>query len=137
MRNLVEQGFVLHDGLAFEYISELNVFVLEGEIRCLGGVEVTVKKEIAILDGEGSTSLIQTSKYSYHCHIAGGPNILRYDSPVAHRDFHHKHLFDTFGDNRETEIIRLESEDAVPTLYEVLQELQVWYWENHERIAQL
>jgi len=137
MRNLMEQGFVLEDGLTFEYLSELNVFVLTGEIRCLGGIEVTVKKEIAVLAGEGPTALVQTTKYSYHCHIGGGPNILRYDSPVAHRDFHHKHLFDTFGDNSETEILHLDTEESVPTLHEVLQELQAWYWENHEKIARL
>lgn len=135
MTNLENQGFVLRDDCNFELFRDL--IVLAGRIHCLGQIEVTVKKLIEVLSGSGHACMVQTKQFSYHANIANGPNILRYDSPVPHRNYYHKHRFDTFGSRREIEVVQIDSEEDVPTLGEVLTELQEWYCENVERIATL
>lgn len=135
MASLVNQGFVLQDDCSFEFFQGL--IVLEGRIHCLGQIEVTVKKLIDVLSGSGHARIVQTRQFSYHANFANGPNILRYDSPVPHRNYFHKHRFDTFGTRREIEVVQIDSEEDVPTLGEVLTELQEWYWGNEDRIATL
>lgn len=132
MDHHVQRGFVLEDGLNFRFLPGL--ITLEGRITCKGGIEVTVLKEITILEGEGPRALVRTSKYSYHANLRGGANIFRYDSPGSHRDCHHRHIFDTFGDNAEIDVIRLGSEDEIPTISDVLTKLQVWFEEHEDKL---
>jgi len=63
--------------------------------------------------------------------------ILRYDSPVDHRPFHHKHVFDPFRAGVELRVEQFDDMDMTPTLGDVIKELQDWYWEHEVEIAAL
>jgi hypothetical protein len=73
----------------------------------------------------------------YHAWIRGVHNILRYESAHEHRPHAHKHLYDTFGTGLEREVIALAEEDRIPTLGEVVRELQAWHEANAARIGEL
>jgi len=55
--------------------------------------------------------------------------IFRYNSPHQnHREFHHVHRFDLLGTGAET--VTPVDERDVPTLRQVLEEAEGWYWGN-------
>lgn len=135
MQKLLDEGFVVEDRSEFTFLP--SIILLQGTIVCLEGLSVEVEKEIEVLRGRGPTAEVQTRKFRYHAWVRGIHNILRYDSPHGHRPYPHKHLYDTFGSGRESDIVTLEGEDQVPTLGEVLQELQTWHELNATRIRQL
>ncbi|MDA1080338.1 MAG: hypothetical protein O2973_01480 [Gemmatimonadetes bacterium] len=60
-----------------------------------------------------------------------------HDSAHDHRPQPHKHVYNTFGDGRESEVIDLEDEDAIPTLGEVIREVQDWHARNAGRLRRL
>jgi hypothetical protein len=136
MRSLIDRGFVLDDGVEVLLLPDIGSVILHGRISCLGGIEVTVEKELAILSGAGPTAKVKHRKFSYHANVAAGPNIFRYDSPVDHRPFYHKHCFDIFGDGSD-HIQEIPDLEAVPTLGDVLDELEEWYWTHTDQIKAL
>lgn len=79
----------------------------------------------------------QTKHFRYQAWLRGVRNILRYESAHAHRSYAHKHVYDTFGDGLESAVIELRDEDQIPTLGEVIRELQVWHGEHASRIREL
>ena len=133
MQSLLDEGFVVRDRSGFEFLGP--VVSLTGRIRCLGGIEVTVLKTLRVLSGEDLNAMVQTVKYTYHAQFLNGVRIFRYDSPVQHRNFHHKHVFDTFGTGDQVDVKRIDQESEVPTLREVLVELCDWYWANQDDVA--
>ena len=135
MQKLLDEGFVVEDRCEFTFLP--SVILLQGAIVCLDDLIVEVDKEIEILRGRGRTAEVQTRKFRYHAWVRGIHNILRYDSPHGHRPYPHKHLYNTFGDGREADIVTLDGEAQLPTLGEVLQELQAWHEMNANRIRQL
>jgi hypothetical protein len=135
MVDLMAEGFVVEDRCRFTFLP--SVVLLQGTIVCLDGLTLDVDKEIAVLQGRGMTALVQTRRFRYHAWVRGVHNILRYESAHPHRRHAHKHLYDTFGDGRETEVIDLVEEDDIPTLGEVIRELQLWHQENATRIKEL
>ncbi len=135
MESHMATGFVLADTVTFTPYSNAGIIVLSGTITCLGGIVITVEKTLDVLSGTGANAFVQHNFFNYHAHLAGGPSIFRYDSPCEHRDYYHKHIFDTFGSG-EQRIERIENVEAVPTLGKVIAELDGWYWTNRERIGQ-
>lgn len=135
MARFVDEGFVVEDRCQFEFLP--GRILLSGAILCLDGIVLVVEKEITVLAGEGMTSRVQTSRFRYHAWIRGEHNILRYESAHEHRPVSHKHVYNTFGDGLESEVIDLTREDDVPTLGDVLRELQGWHEANAARIARL
>ncbi|MGH7583309.1 MAG: hypothetical protein ACREL5_08810 [Gemmatimonadales bacterium] len=133
MATFREEGFVVHDGCAFTILGK--VVLLEGTITCLDGIVIEVRKEIDVLSGRGGSAWVRTRSFCYHAGLRGGETILRYDSPHGHRPYHHKHTYDTFGDGRELAIEELRSEREVPTLGEVIRELQGWHQQNAAHLA--
>lgn len=124
MAAFLAEGFVVQDDCRFSFLPTL--VILEGLVICTDGITLDVRKEIAILDGRGPAATVQTRMYRYNAWLRGTHNILRYDSPHAHRQFHHKHLYDTFRTGRELDLLRIDDEDEIPTMADVLRELRSW-----------
>ena len=57
------------------------------------------------------------------------------DSPHDHLPHPHKHIYDTFGSGHETQVITLRKESDVPTLGEVIRELQEWHLMNAGKLS--
>lgn len=111
-------------------------FLLVGEIGCLGKIVISVEKFIEIVSGFGEESMVRTKWYSYNVFIRGGYNISRYDNQddeyvrPGHEDEHHKHIFDwRTGEENPISPVWV-GVNAWPTLGEVLQEIEDWYWEH-------
>ena len=134
MQDFLLEGFVLEEDLRFQAIGRRSI-VLYGSIRCLGGIVLEVEKELQVLDGAGPTARVQTRTYRYHAWLPARHNILRYDSPHAHRPYHHVHRFDALGTGREVSIDPIEDEAAIPTLSEVLDELRDWFYRNADTLG--
>lgn len=134
MADLLSEGFVVEDQCRFTFLPEL--IVLDGVIVCLDGITLEVRKEIAVLEGRGMTARVQTRAFRYHAWVRGVHNILRYESAHEHRRLPHKHVYDTFGTGPDT-ITDLADENDVPTLGEVIRELQIWHLENAPRLKEL
>jgi len=112
--------------------------LLQGGIGCLGNIVVQVEKFIEVLNGAGEDAVVQTKWYSYNAFIRGNYNLFRYDNQdndyfrPGHRDEHHKHLFDwRTGEELPTSPAWIGA-DKWPTLGEVLQEVEEWYWQHRE-----
>lgn len=114
-----------------------GAILLTGRIICLDGIEVDVLKSIGIRSGTGMTAVVQTDSFTYNCWVRGRHNILRYCSAHAHRSYAHKHIYDPFDRGREVECRELRTEDEIPTLREVIEELQAWHQETAHRLSDL
>ena len=135
MTRFADEGLVVEDQCELTFLP--GSILLAGRVLCLDGIVLEVEKEIAILAGEGMNARVQTATFRYHAWIRGEHNILRYESPHEHRPAAHKHVYNTFGDGLEAEVLDLNREDDIPTLGDVLRELQLWHEENASRIARL
>lgn len=135
MTKLLDEGFVIEDECAFTFLRE--AVVLEGRIICLDSISLDVRKEIAILSGSGMNARVQTRMFRYQAWVRGAHNVLRYDSAHPHRPYAHKHVYNTFGDGREVEIVELRTDEDVPTLGEVIRELHDWHSANASRLRTL
>jgi Family of unknown function (DUF6516) len=131
MEKFKASRFVGAETLAFS--NDLpGVITLEGEIACRGNILVTVEKYLRILGGDGDNAMVQTFQYSYNVSVRNEGNIFRYDNShdrPGHADRHHKHEFDENGEK----IIWIGYQ-SWPTLGQVLQETQEWYWLNCESL---
>ena len=100
-------------------------------IRCLGGIRVAVEKKLKILNGQGANALVQTSEYHYNAFVRDQGNLFRYDSPHGHRPYHHVHRFDFLKTWSQTGVQELRTENEIPTLSDVLDEVCEMYY-GHE-----
>ena len=114
-----------------------DIVVVSGDIACLGSIVLQVKKEVDVLYHGAANPRVQTRSFSYNARVRGHHNILRYDSPHDHRPHPHKHIYDTFGSGDETEVVTLLKQSDVPTLGEVIRELQEWYLMNAGSLRRL
>ncbi len=130
-------GFVEEDGLVFEPLEGTGTIRLGGEIRCVGGITISVQKLLEVVEGSDRHALVETVAYSYNVRLQGVGNVVRYDSPhPGHNADHHVHRYDVFGGSRQA-TTSMHGEKGWPTLSEVIVEAREWYWENHERVAAL
>jgi len=135
MSDLLDQGFVLQDDCQFAFFPQ--VVLLQGRIICLDAVTLEISKELKILDGVGASATVQTRSFRYQAWVRGKHNIFRYDSAHGHRPYAHRHGYNTFGFGEELEIAPLATENDIPTLTEVIYELQDWHQVNAHRLDQL
>jgi hypothetical protein len=136
MAEFLNEGFVTEDSTAFT-VRE-SVVLLAGTIVCVDAITIDVEKQLALLGGRGRTARVQTSTFRYHAWVRGVHNILRYESGhKTHRLYPHKHEYNTFGDGRETSLRDLPDEDSIPTLGEVIREVQEWHAANASRVKRL
>ena len=114
-----------------------SVVLLSGTIVCIDAMTIEVEKELAVLDGRGQNARVQTRNFRYHAWVRGAHNIFRYESAHEHRPHPHKHTYNTFGDGSESEVVDLADDNAIPTLGEVIREVQDWHAANAERLKRL
>ena len=114
---------------------------LYGEIACRGQIIIYVDKVLSVLQKE--PCLVQTTNYSYNVSLQGKCNIFRYDnmddyhylSRDNHSDTHHKHLFDYKALKEHDDSPIWIGEDGWPTLGEVIQEAENWYWKHKSHLS--
>ena len=135
MAGFLDDGFVVEDRCDFTFLP--STILLQGTILCLDALTVEVEKEIAILSGTKMNARVQTRSFRYHAWVRGAHNILRYESAHDHRPHVHKHVYNTFGDGRELSVLDLVDEEEIPTLGEVIRELQLWHQQHAARLRQL
>lgn len=129
MQDFMQGGFVTSHNLRFGAPTH-GCISLEGDIHCLGGITINVRKQLKILSGTGAGAVIQTSGYSYNAFANGRGIIVRYDSPHDdHNQFHHVHRHDYLGSWSEIDIEPL-LESEVPTLADVIEEVHDIYYGN-------
>lgn len=138
MADLLAHGFATKDDCGFTFLTP-RVTLLEGQIYCLDQIVIDVKKEIhAVGDEGGFTGFVQTRRFGYHARIKGEHNILRYDSAGGHRHSAHKHVYDPFAEDRQvTTVEEITDPDDVPTLTDVVRELERWHSDNAGRLRDL
>lgn len=132
MRGWVASGFVLVDGVEFSGFGK-GLYTLIGVIECAGGIDLEVRKLLAVVDGEGGNERVQTVWYSYNAKLRGRGNILRYDCPDDHREADHVHRFDVFDGDDDGRVENLPPREW-PTIDQVLEELEAWYREHHNKL---
>lgn len=132
MEDLLSSGFAIEDNAEFTFSP--SVVVLKGPILCVDSIVLEVDKAIHVLSGRGPSAIVQTHKFTYHARIRAEYNLLRYDSAHRHRPYAHKHIFDPFDRGREIQIIELRTEEEIPSLRQVVDELRAWYEENGDRL---
>lgn len=115
---------------------------LSGEIGCRGNIVIKVDKLIDVIRGSGVNALVQTRWYAYNVFLRNHFNLFRYDNQddyflslgQEHKDIHHKHLYDwEIGEELPDSPIWV-GEDSWPTLGEVIQEAEEWYWSNQDKL---
>lgn len=128
----MDGGFVVGDHL--ELVEMDHAFLMEGHIECLDGVVIEVRKIIQIIVPDPNDPVVRRADYRYHVRLPGR-NLFRYDCPHDdHRPFHHVHRYDIASGEQAVE--RLLEEDT-PTLGEVIEEAEGWYYENYRILVEL
>lgn len=138
MDQMRRREFVGDDSLRLENIGS-GVLAMTGEIGCRGQIVVQVEKYLLIFDGEGLDANVQTFDYKYNAFVRGRNNILRYDnahSYPGHGDAHHKHMFDWQTGEQLPGFPEWVGENGWPTLGEVLEEVEQWYWGNRDDLPE-
>jgi hypothetical protein len=138
MHQMRSKGFVGADTLELRDVGA-GVLRMRGEIACSGGLVVDVRKFLEVLDGEGQDARVQTFEYKYNAFVRGGHNVLRYDNThpyPGHADAHHKHVYDRETGRQVPGSPFWIGADRWPTLGEVLDELERWYWENRDDLPE-
>ncbi len=125
MRDFIQDGFVISDGVTFSEPSG-GYITVSGEIRCHGGLQIHVDKKLRIVSGTGATTRVKTVEYSYNVSVVGRGNVFRYDSAHNHRQHHHVHRFDARGDL--VSVDEIHDENEVPTLGDVIAEARELYY---------
>lgn len=105
-----------------------------GEIRCLGGIVIEVRKRLIILTDSGADSLVRTQHYRYHARLANGATILRYEASHPHRLYHHVHRHDPFREGNPGQVEPIHDEEDIPHLSEVIDEVRQFDYAHYEAI---
>lgn len=129
MARFVAEGFITSHTIGFAAAAN-GYIAIAGEIRCLGGLTITVDKTLAVLDGEGPGAMVHTTAFSYHVQADGRGPVLRYCGPHTHRPHNHVHRFDYLATWDEVQVVPIPEINDVPTLSDVLEEVRDLYWSN-------
>ncbi len=138
MDQMRSKGFVGTDNLALDDIGA-NILAMTGEIACRGQIVVRVEKYLEVLEGQGLDAYVQTFEYKYNAFVRGRNNILRYDNSHRfpdHGDAHHRHKYDWTSGKELSGFPEWVGEHGWPTLGEVLEEVERWYWENRDDLPE-
>ena len=130
IEQLRSQGFVLAPELTYSPVA--RGVLVEGYIRCEGGLYLQVKQLIQLVSKAGTAGLFIVEAYSYTGALAGAGTIFRYDSPHPdHNTEHHVHEYAVPGDATSGQPPRfLYTEEAIPTLGDALRRLYWWHLEH-------
>lgn len=141
MSRFKSRDFVSVDSLEFLPVfgfEGFEGFRLSGEIACLGEIVLWVDKTLDALEEIRGDVIVQTTLYSYNAYVRGYHNIFRYDNldgdylRPGHLDEHHRHVFDWRNGTERIGSPYWVGHDDWPTLGDVLQELETWYWQHKD-----
>lgn len=138
MAKMLYSGLVVEDGLELPNGAD-GELVIVGDLLLRDRVlKVTVVKSLQVLEEtDPSNPDVQTSSYSYNVSLVGHGNVFRYCSPHSdHNEYHHRHQYDPFGSHPEANTVT-DCGDDWPTLSEVIEEAEEWYWANKGDIEAL
>lgn len=139
--NRYRQDFIEHETIHFDPYPD--GYLISGQIFALDGIVITVEKFLEILGGSDDNAIVQTRWYSYNASLQGRFNILRYDNQdedylrPGHLDEHHKHVFDWKTGAEVQGSPFWVGHDGWPTLGDVINELQGWYYDNLSELSAL
>ncbi len=123
-----------------QFTRSIRSIKLSGEIGCRGNIVIRVDKLIHVISGSGVNALVQTRWYAYNVFVRHRFNLFRYDNQdydflrSGHKDAHHKHIFDWQTGEELPDSPIWVGEDSWPTLGEVIQETEQWYWSNRDQL---
>lgn len=120
----------------FEFAPGFEIALFKAVLECKGGIRIEIEEHhrYVRLGWLGPRDAVVLAFYRYNAVLLNRGTIFRYNSPHEdHRQFHHVHRFDVFGSGVET-VCPLK-ERQVPTLWEVLREAELWYYDHQDRIA--
>mgnify|MGYP001556413806 CR=1 FL=1 len=126
-------NFVRSENLAFNNYGD-GYITLEGQIECVNGIYIVVRKRIRILSGEGRSAIVARESYNYNVVIGKVGNLMRYDGPCSHRPEHHVHRYDVLAGDAVGTIAYLREDDEQPTLGDVIAETEAWYYSNLDAV---
>ena len=127
----VRSKFVLSDTLRF--LSEIDGVCLTGTIECEGGIRIEVEERLRYVRGGFFVprDTIELVFYRYNMVLRNESLVFRYNSPHKdHNQFHHVHRYDVPGTGEQIKPPTRLRERDVPTLRQVLQEAERWYYQN-------
>lgn len=131
LESLKASGVVCSETLEIEQL-DCSRLRMKGFVYCRGGLELRVDKTLKSENTPKGLS-IQAVKYCYHLRFINGANIFRYDNAhphPGHKTAFHVHRYDPMGVEIPGSPIEIPNEDEWPTLGEVLEETDKFYWEN-------
>jgi hypothetical protein len=136
MRDFLEDGFVIEDGLKTEALQD--TLILTGRIRCQHGLFVDVYKVLAVEQRHGRP-WVRTEACKYHAGVEGpeARPVFRYDTSHSypdHPDTYHKHRFDhaTWTEIGSPQWI---GRDDWPHLSDAIEELRSWWYETGQYLG--
>lgn len=133
IRDLTSRGFLLDDDLEITAQGD-DFLTMSGVVYCASEIRIQVLKLIRLT---GEEPLAQAEAYTYNAVLAGVGNILRYNSPHAnHNPFHHVHRYNVLSGDKDGVVEEL-SEEARPTLSQVVLELEQWCWGSYDEIQRV
>jgi hypothetical protein len=135
--------FYVSGGLELE--SEPDWIVLTGTVLCAGGIRIQAAERLRIVRESPwfrrkGNPLLELQFYANNAVLSSSGPIFRYNSPhVDHNQFHHVHRYDVFGDvlgpGEQMMPPRQLHECEVPTLRQVIEEAEEWYYVNLSRLS--
>lgn len=123
--------YISHD---MRYRTEPDAIVLAGTIFCEGGIRIEVTERLRVLRESTwlrrkKNPLVELVSYENNAVLLNRGTMFRYNSPHEdHNQFHHVHRVDVLGTGEKT-ITPLREAD-VPSLRELVNEAEGWYWKR-------
>jgi hypothetical protein len=121
--------YISHD---LRYSTEPGVIVLAGTIFCEGGIRIEVTERLRVLRESTwlrrkNNPLVELLSYENNAVLLNRGTIFRYNSPHEdHNHFHHVHRVDVLGTGQKT--LSSVGEADVPSLRQLVNEAEEWYW---------
>ena len=136
-----ERRFIGFNSIEFKLLRD--AITCKGQLGCSGQIIRKVDKFLDVLDHDDNGNLwVQTKWYAYNVSVQGYGNIFRYDNQDEdygfrneHQDPHHKHSFDWKTDEELLGSPHWIGSENWPTLGDVIQETQDWYWNNQSLLS--
>lgn len=136
LQKFYNNGFVGSDDIRID--RRLLGVLMGGCIFCRGGIRITVEKLLQFCDEATYPGCVATSWYAYNVSLESTGNIFRYDNQdqepwrSGHGDIHHCHRFDWRTGEEISGSPFWVGVHRWPTLGEVIEEAQSWYWEHRQ-----
>jgi hypothetical protein len=136
LRNFFDSGFLLDQTL--EWSALPGEIELSGQLLCLGGIVIGVRKVLEVVEDHETDPLVQTVEYAYNAHLSGHGNFLRCDNSHAHPGHetdNHRHEWDYRTEEDLPGSPRCTGIDW-PLLSEFIADVETWYWSHAEELPE-